>query len=625
MADQSISELISADQIRDTDLFLLEQGGDAKSLAGRVLLNWLTAAADGHGGIQSIAKLSSSGLTDTYRITLADTTTVDFTVTNGRAITGIKKTATSGLVDTYTVTYNDDTTSTFTVTNGAKGDKGDNAYTWIKYASQQPTAASHSMGDIPDTWMGIYTGTLAAAPTDWTLYKWYRVRGDQGETGAPATLTGRSVTYMASDSGTVVPSGSWSSDVPTVGQGRYLWTRVVLTFNTGSPVTYYSVSRMGLDGTGSVSSVNSQNPDSTGNVKLTAADIADSDGQSVEAALAGKQTKITSVGLLKGTGNGGVTDAVAGVDYQTPLTAGTDYQAPIIAGAGVRISGTKVSTAAAPRNLLDNSDFRNPVNQRGQTSYTSAHGGYAIDRWIANAAITLNVNAGSVTAISSGDTQNEFYQSIANPDRLLGKTVTFAMKTDIGTFVTNATIPSNFTDNWVVLGTALIPEFGQIRFQVSDNNTHAILAAVAVKSGGSVTIHWVALYEGAYTADTLPKYQPKEYGAELAECQRYFLKLGDASRYCSMGTGVARDTQFVSVSIPTPITMRTTPGLVSAPAGFHMRHGDSKQADGTEFTVDASSQNSIMLKVKSQVALTAGEAYEAFLEPNGSIMFSADL
>lgn len=31
------------------------------------------------------------------------------------------------------------------------------------------------------------------------------------------------------------------------------------------------------------------------------------------------------------------------------------------------------------RNLLDNSDFRNPVNQRGATSYNTA--GYAIDRW----------------------------------------------------------------------------------------------------------------------------------------------------------------------------------------------------------------------------------------------------
>ena len=70
-------------------------------------------------------KQSTSGLTDTYRITLADTTTFDFTVKNGRGISTIAKVSVSGLVDTYRITYNDNTTSTFTITNGAKGDKGD--------------------------------------------------------------------------------------------------------------------------------------------------------------------------------------------------------------------------------------------------------------------------------------------------------------------------------------------------------------------------------------------------------------------------------------------------------------------------------------------------------------------
>lgn len=43
----------------------------------------------------------------------------------GQSIKGISKTDTSGLVDTYTITLTDGTTSTFTVTNGAKGDKGE--------------------------------------------------------------------------------------------------------------------------------------------------------------------------------------------------------------------------------------------------------------------------------------------------------------------------------------------------------------------------------------------------------------------------------------------------------------------------------------------------------------------
>lgn len=251
----------------------MEQDGAAKKLTGQILLNWLTAAADGHGGISSIVKQSTSGLTDTYRITMADTTTFDFPVKNGRGITGVSKISTSGLVDTYRITYNDSTNSTFTITNGAKGDKGDNAYVWIRYAAQEPTAASHSFGVLPDNWMGVYSGNSATAPTDWTQYQWFEIKGEKGDIGNPALLTSRSVTYQASTSGNVIPSGNWQGSIPTVAQGAYLWTRVTMTFNSGTPIYAYSVSRMGIDGTGAVSTVCGVAPNSSGNVNLSASDV----------------------------------------------------------------------------------------------------------------------------------------------------------------------------------------------------------------------------------------------------------------------------------------------------------------------------------------------------------------
>ena len=367
MADQSISELISATQIQDTDLFLLEQGGDAKSLAGRVLLNWLTAAANGHGGIQSIAKLNSSGLTDTYRITLADTTTVDFTVTNGRGIRSIAKSGSSGLVDTYQVSYTDGSSSTLTVTNGAKGDKGDNAYTWIKYASQQPTAASHSMGDIPDTWMGIYTGTLAEAPTDWKQYKWYKIKGEKGDIGIPATLVSTEIVYQSSDSGTIIPSGAWSTSIPVVAQGKYLWKRTTRKFNSGEPEVSYDVNRMGIDGSGSVSSVAGVSPDATGNVALTANDVG---------ALAVSGGDVTGAINMNGQPISGLNDPTE--DTQAARKGYVD--------ASVR--------KAAPRNLLDNSHFSNLVAQAG---IGGKHGNvsYAADRWkLTSGTVTYTAGTG---------------------------------------------------------------------------------------------------------------------------------------------------------------------------------------------------------------------------------------
>lgn len=273
MADKAISELIAAEQIKAADLFVLEQDSAAKKLTGQILLNWLTAAADGHGGISSVVLKSVSGLTKTYRITLADETTFDFPVSDGRGITGIDLASTSGLVKTYRISYNDNTTSTFTVTNGAKGDKGDTPTVWIRYASQEPTAASHNFGVLPDDWMGICSNYDAAAPTDWTQYQWYKIKGEKGDTGNPATLATSIIGYQVSDSGTVTPSGDWLYDVPTVAQGKYLWTRIMIGFNTGNPFAFYSVSRMGIDGTGAVSTVCGVAPNSTGNVDLSASDV----------------------------------------------------------------------------------------------------------------------------------------------------------------------------------------------------------------------------------------------------------------------------------------------------------------------------------------------------------------
>lgn len=57
------------------------------------------------------------------------------------------------------------------------------------------------------------------------------------------------VEYKASDSGTTAPTGAWSTTIPTVGNGSYLWTRTTITYTSGEPSVGYSVARMGVNGT----------------------------------------------------------------------------------------------------------------------------------------------------------------------------------------------------------------------------------------------------------------------------------------------------------------------------------------------------------------------------------------
>lgn len=133
--------------------------------------------------------------------------------------------------------------------------------------------------------------------------------------------------------------------------------------------------------------------------------------------------------------------------------------------------------AAAPRNLLDNSDFTNLVAQAG---IGGKHGNvaYAADRWKLTSG-TVTYTAGTGLKLNGTVTQ------------VLEKTPTGG---------------SCFVG--MVSGTATIALSG---------NT------ITITSSGGV-IKWAALYEGTYTEVNRPEYQPKGHAAELAECRRYYLK-----------------------------------------------------------------------------------------------------
>lgn len=61
-------------------------------------------------------------------------------------------------------------------------------------------------------------------------------------------VSSTSVEYQASTSGTTVPTGTWSTTIPTVAQGSYLWTKTTTNYTSGTPTIGYSVARMGVNG-----------------------------------------------------------------------------------------------------------------------------------------------------------------------------------------------------------------------------------------------------------------------------------------------------------------------------------------------------------------------------------------
>lgn len=86
-------------------------------------------------------------------------------------------------------------------------------------------------------------------------------KGDPGNDGAPGTpgakgttgadgrgVLSAEVTYRAHTSGTTAPTAGWTTTVPTVSAGQYLWTKTVFTYTDDTETTVYSVGRMGTNG-----------------------------------------------------------------------------------------------------------------------------------------------------------------------------------------------------------------------------------------------------------------------------------------------------------------------------------------------------------------------------------------
>ena len=176
---------------------------------------------------------------------------------------------------------------------------------------------------------------------------------------------------------------------------------------------------------------------------------------------------------------------------------------------------------AAAVNSLDNADFAHPVNQRGGVLYS---GGYTIDRWRSSAKLEVYVEDGHITLVCADDAsaRNGFTQYIAaEKTPAAGTPVTVAYEdADGNIYMESGEFPA----------TGYLSMFGGsgIGVNLYSSESGARLSFM-VPPGISADLTRIALYEGAYTKDTLPLYRRKDYAAELMECMRYYqvLSTGD--------------------------------------------------------------------------------------------------
>lgn len=274
-----------------------------------------------------------------------------------------------------------------------------------------------------------------------------------------------------------------------------------------------------------------------------------------------------------------------------------------------------------PYNLLDNSDFVHPVAQAG---VNGAHGatGYAVDRWMRTSGATVSQAADGLKIVSDKTSWTAGIQQRIEAKRF-ADVMTFAVR---GVFPVACRLFVYIGSGTTNFGTAYFQGDAAERTLVlkltkpdgltGDEVVNVYISPDTGSTGTAAVVRWAALYEGEYTAETLPPYVPKGYAAELAECLRYYRKIkGDSQTfagYAASGNAYA--------FIPLAQAMRIAP-TATVSGKFYYTLGSAQGTTAETATVHNANANRVV--VKCAVSVTG--ICTGVITPQGDIDISADL
>lgn len=211
-----------------------------------------------------------NSITYYYKVTTTQTqpTAASITLTSPPSLDPINKYLWQKEVIDFTDTaVQDKTTVTLLAAYGDTGAKGDDGTIGKDGSTFWNTTVAPATPNYTFTKTNL-TGDSGrdVAVGDFIFYSYYRyavdrvdsttvhctarqsIRGATGASGTSVTITNTSITYQASSSGTVTPTGTWQTSVPSLQNGQYLWTKTEVTYSTGTKTTSYSVAYKGIDG-----------------------------------------------------------------------------------------------------------------------------------------------------------------------------------------------------------------------------------------------------------------------------------------------------------------------------------------------------------------------------------------
>ena len=180
-------------------------------------------------------------------------------------------------------------------------------------------------------------------------------------------------------------------------------------------------------------------------------------------------------------------------------------------------------------NILINSNFANPVNQRGLNAYNwmSQYGGYCIDRWRLSCKsdedVTVTINNGYINFIQTGTGDGKFgflEQRVEFPTKYSGKTLTFSIKYRVNS-KSDKLKPIFLEDGKSTSYDVLICDGKWHTFSVKHTLgtiTDWFSVAIWGEQEFNIDLEWAKLELG----EVATPYVSRLYEEELELCQRYY-------------------------------------------------------------------------------------------------------
>lgn len=249
---------------------------------------------------------------------------------------------------------------------------------------------------------------------------------------------------------------------------------------------------------------------------------------------------------------------------------------------------TDLNSAINP-NIAINYDFRNPVNQRGQTSYNV--NGYCIDDWFfrkdsgVDGTLTLTDDGVRIQSIGNGTSSRGLNQRIEFPEKYIGKTVTLSIfiaqnnNSDYFRIGLPRASSVNYDSDWsygpvvdIPAGTTgLVTVTGIIKPFTGTNYVAQNIGVYLGSSNSTIDMTISAIKLELGPRQTLARRNSSgqweicdvaDYGEQLAKCQRYFQNLNlykDA--YAYYGCGAYTSSTRAYIIVPLSVSLRSKPSI----------------------------------------------------------------